>query len=176
MDANTSTQFELVRELGSLLDAAGIEWWLFGGWAMDFHAGRVTRDHSDIEAFVWAQDAGRVRGVLVDAGFAAPAGTHPDEGQPFLKHGQVLGVFFLDRAGDGRVHITGRWRDWRWPSGSFDGSRRRIADIEAPAMSVAGLIEMKANFEEQPNGAPRRAKDIADLVFLNELLARDDER
>jgi hypothetical protein len=27
-------------------------YWLFGGWAVDFHAGRVTRDHADIDLAV----------------------------------------------------------------------------------------------------------------------------
>jgi hypothetical protein len=26
-----------------------IAYWLFGGWAVDFHAGQVTREHGDID-------------------------------------------------------------------------------------------------------------------------------
>jgi hypothetical protein len=36
-------QFAALISIHELLDARGIEYWLFGGWAVDFHAQKVTR-------------------------------------------------------------------------------------------------------------------------------------
>jgi hypothetical protein len=176
MDDATTRQLELIGEIGRALDSAGVEWWLYGGWAMDFHAGRVTRDHSDIEFFAWARDAASVRRVLVAAGFAAHEGLHPDEGQPFTKGGVEVGAWYLQHDPAGRICTPGRWSDWPWPDGSFDGPRRSIDDVEAPVTSLEGLLDMKTNFERHAHGAPRREKDDADIVLLTRLLREQRSR
>jgi hypothetical protein len=103
----------LIQEIAGLFDALGIEWWLFGGWAMDFHAGEITRDHADVEIFVWAKDADRARKALVERGYAAPAGLHPDEGQPLLKDGQEVGLWFLTEAATNECGRRGGGRTGR---------------------------------------------------------------
>jgi hypothetical protein len=170
LDANTSAQLRIIGELRAILDSAGIAWWLFGGWAMDFHAGAVTRDHADIELFVWARDREAVRERLAGAGFAAPQGLHPEEGQPYLKDGQEIGTWYLQRDADRRVHVSGRFADWRWPEEWFDGPRGSIGELDAPVMSVEGLLEMKTGFASHPHGAPRRPKDDEDIARLRAML------
>lgn len=172
MDNNTTTQLHLIRELRDALGAADISWWLFGGWALDFHAGEITRPHSDIEIFIWAEDAELVRAVLVPLGFLAPAPLHPDEAQPFLKDGQEVGLWFLIQDEAGRTCTPVRWRDWPWAPGAFDGDRLTLDAITAPAMSLEGVLDMKTNFAAHPHGAPLREKDIADIVLLRDLIAR----
>ena len=68
MNEATATQLNLIREISDALATPHIDWWLFGGWAMDFHAGNITRDHADIEVFVRLEDAAAVREALVGAG------------------------------------------------------------------------------------------------------------
>jgi hypothetical protein len=166
----TRTQLRLIAEIASALDAAGIAWWLFGGWAMDLHAQEVTRDHDDIEMFIRAEDGRRVREALVRAGFVALPGLHPDEGQPFVKDGQEVGTWFIMRDAAGRMVTPGRWCDWPWPDGAFDGRRVRLGDREIPVMSAEGLLEMKLGYAKHPHGAPLRAKDIADIERLRAML------
>jgi hypothetical protein len=132
--------------------------------------GAVTRDHADIEFFVLAADASRVRAALVAAGFVAPLALHPDEGQPYVKDGQEAGAWYLTPSPRGDLRIPGRWRRWRWPDGSFDGPPGRIGHLEAPVMSLRGLIEMKKGFATQPAGAALREKDRADLERLEAML------
>jgi hypothetical protein len=170
MDDATQIQLRLIRELRDLLSAAGIEWWLFGGWAMDARAGSVTRDHSDIELFVWAEAAERVRAALTAAGYLAPPGLHPEEGQPFLRDGQEVGVWYVVRDASGQIVTPGRWADWPWPAGSFDAPPGHIENLELPAMSVEGLLDMKLGFARHPHGAPQRPRDAADIELLRRLL------
>jgi hypothetical protein len=61
-----ATQLHTIGWLQTLFAAQGIDYWLFGGWAVDFHVGRVTRDHADVDFAVWQADLDRIR-VLLEA-------------------------------------------------------------------------------------------------------------
>ena len=58
-----------LRTLEPLLQAAGLDYWLFGAWAVDFWVGRLTRDHNDIDAAAWRRDYDKIRTVLLAAGW-----------------------------------------------------------------------------------------------------------
>ena len=107
MNEATRVQFGLLRQIRDVLTEAGITWWLFGGWAMDARAGRVTRDHADIEIFILVESADAARLALTSAGCLAPPSLHPDEGQAFLRDGQEIGVTYLVSGEDGRRHAPG---------------------------------------------------------------------
>ena len=51
-----NTQLALTALLSQICRAESIEWWLRGGWAVDFFLGRLTRDHHGIDVFVWTRD------------------------------------------------------------------------------------------------------------------------
>ena len=44
---NIPDQLAALAELDQSLPRHNVGYWLFGGWAVDFHAGRVTREHAD---------------------------------------------------------------------------------------------------------------------------------
>jgi hypothetical protein len=96
-------------------------------------------------------------------------GLHPDEGDPYLKDGQEVSVTFLVHDESGRIVTPGRWADWPWPEGSFSGDRVRLADLDLPATSIDGLLDMKENFATHPHGRPRRPKDDQDIALLEQL-------
>jgi hypothetical protein len=172
MDETAALQLRLIRELAAALDPLGVRWWLFGGWAVDFNLGHISRKHDDIEAFILERDAPVVRAALTAAGFAAPTPLHPDEGQPFLKEGQELGLWFLNPGEDGRLRMHGRWADWPLPTDSFEGTALALEGAMAFAVSPLCLIEMKLNFQRYAPGAETRNKDSADIEALRELIAK----
>jgi hypothetical protein len=45
-------QLAALADVGERLGDGGFEYWLFGGWAVDFHLGTVTREHDDIDLAV----------------------------------------------------------------------------------------------------------------------------
>ena len=47
--SNAADQLRALSHLDELFGQHGIEYWLFGGWAVDFHAGKVTRPHDDLD-------------------------------------------------------------------------------------------------------------------------------
>ncbi len=61
-------QLTLIEELTSICHSLPIELWLRGGWAVDFFIGRVTREHEDIDLFIWATDAPALARELDRAG------------------------------------------------------------------------------------------------------------
>ncbi len=65
-------QLATIGWLDALFTAQGLDYWLFGGWAVDFHAGRVTRDHADVDVAVWAADLDRIRALLEPEGGSTP--------------------------------------------------------------------------------------------------------
>jgi Uncharacterised nucleotidyltransferase len=71
-------QLAALARIHGLLDGQGIKYWLFGGWAVDFHAGSVTRAHDDLDIAVWLKDHDRVAALLAADGWShAPEG-HED--------------------------------------------------------------------------------------------------
>jgi hypothetical protein len=46
-------QLAAVASLDELLGREALDYWLFGGWAVDFHAEEVTRAHDDVDIAVW---------------------------------------------------------------------------------------------------------------------------
>jgi len=65
----TSQQLAALAELNHLFVDHGVSYWLFGGWAVDFHAGRVTREHADIDIAIWASSRACVTELLRERGW-----------------------------------------------------------------------------------------------------------
>jgi len=49
-------QLAALARIHDLLEVHAVEYWLFGGWAVDFHAGSVMRPHDDLDVAVWLED------------------------------------------------------------------------------------------------------------------------
>src|SRR4051794_18741236 len=71
-------QLAALAELHELLAGRGIDYWLFGGWAVDFHADAVTCAHDDLDIAVWAADRLRVGELLAGAGWRLEADESAD--------------------------------------------------------------------------------------------------
>ena len=67
--AAAGVQLRAIGWLHEVFAEQGIDYWLFGGWAVDFHAGRVTRDHADVDVAVWTADLDRISALLQAQGW-----------------------------------------------------------------------------------------------------------
>ena len=170
MDERTSLQLEVIHDIQQTLDGAGVRWWLFGGWGLDARIGRVTRVHSDIEFWVAQTDGNSTRDALVASGFTALDTQPPEEAREFTHHDVILSSAFFDPCPDHTFRPRGRWSDWVFPAGSFDGSPGRLGDLVVPAMSVDGMLAMKEQYPLLRNGRPIREKDVRDVALLRQLL------
>jgi hypothetical protein len=142
-------QLGALSHLDELFDQHGIEYWLFGGWAVDFHAGKVTRPHDDLDLAVRSHDGERVRELLTAGGWS-----HTQE--------EGYSVYELD---DVRLEVT--FMDHgEWPPNSFEHDVAEVAGVRARVVTLSSLKADKAMIRDDESVA---AKDRADSVTLARL-------
>ena len=158
------SQIAAIKHLRALFREHDTDFWLFGGWAVDVHAGRISRRHADIDIAVWAADSERIHSWLTVGGWSHEPGPEQD-GYTVYRRGHVqLDVAFLACDEGGTMHTPlrdggrGEWREGSFPGVSvdWDGAGIRV-------VSLASLVADKSVPRDDPLTA---AKDAADLELL----------
>lgn len=159
-------QLAALAAVGSLLDEHHFDYWLFGGWAVDFHAGTVTRRHTDIDLAVWVNDAEAIHSVLASNGWEHAPAADEDGGTGYLLRGVRLELTYLADSDDGEVFVVLRDRNVLWsesPLGGdilpLDGTRARVVPLEL-------LIRGKSSPRDDPEEAEIDRKDFETLSRL----------
>jgi hypothetical protein len=157
-------QLAALGRVGSRLESEDIAYWLFGGWAVDFYAGSMTRVHDDVDIAVWLKDLQRIAKLLESDGWRhAPA--EDEDGGTGYEHGDVrLELTYLTRNADGDVFIPLRNGPVRWAKESFADDVRELSGVRARVITLASLRSMKSWPRDDPEDA---AKDRADLAALS---------
>jgi len=164
-------QLRLINEFASICAGASIEFWLRGGWAVDFFLGRVTREHHDIDVFVWSKDATPLMETLRQAVFEEMGGAPPEAQRNVARHGEELQIVLLDSNHQGEVATAGGpWAGVPWPDGILVGPPGRLGDLICPIMNPKVQIEIKEKFGEWEPDLPPREKDQVDIAFLRAAL------
>jgi hypothetical protein len=162
----SNTEGEQLAALGRihrLLIGQGLEYWLFGGWAVDFHAGSVTRAHDDLDLAVWHEDLAKIAALLTADGWKHVPAENEDGYTSYELGGVRLELAFLARAEDGQVYtplVEGRAG---WPDGAFEDDVAELLGIRARVMSLRALRADKAEIRDD---AGVTAKDRADSRTL----------
>ena len=162
------TQFRLIDKVADLLSDAGIVFWLSGGWAVDFHLGRVTRPHSDIDFIVNLDDRSRLRRLLEQDGIVATWVDKAGGVEWFESDGTRIEITYITKSNDASL-VTPGYESWPWPADSFPDEDVTFEGITVRAVSVAGLLDMKSRWEENLGEKPR-PHDLADIEVLETLL------
>jgi hypothetical protein len=156
-------QLAALASIQELLGTRGIEYWLFGGWAVDFHAGRVTRAHDDLDLVVWSEDHERVAALLATDGWSH-APEEGEDGYTGYARGDVrLELAFLARDANGVTSTPLREGRGTWPEGSFGDDVAELRGVRARVISLDALKADKSTVHGDPGVA---AKDRADLCTL----------
>ena len=118
MEMSAEDAVDLIR----LFEAAGIDVWLDGGWAVDAALGEQTRTHKDLDIVLQSSDLPRLREVLAGRGFRQKEGgtesnfvLADDQGREIDVHAMVL-----DQSGNG-VYRMSNGEDWIFPAAGFAG-------------------------------------------------------
>jgi hypothetical protein len=164
MDKLTSQQLSALARVSDLLEEAGIAYWLFGGWAVDFYAGSVTRPHDDLDMAVWLVDIPRIAELLEHDGWRHAPLDDVDGGTGFERGAVRLELTYLVRDGDGPIFTPLRQGRAQWPEeelandvGELRGVRSRLV---GPAYLMRGKSSPRDDLEEA-------AKDRADFEQLS---------
>jgi hypothetical protein len=162
VDEGTRLQLEALAEVGALLDREGIDHWLFGGWAVDFYAGAVTRPHFDVDFHVWLADVPRITALLGETGWSHAPEPDEDGGTGYERGGVRVELTFLDRDGE-TVFIPLRTGRAVLRQGALADDVRRLDGIDARVIGLDALRQSKSGVRDDPEDA---AKDRADLRAL----------
>jgi hypothetical protein len=156
------TGLAAIGRLGSMFDAEHIEYWIFGGWAVDLHVGHVTREHDDIDVAVWLSDFAAIRTLLAVEGWAHIPFSADDGYTTYSREGVDVDLAFLARD-EGGVYTPSAAGRGEWPPDSFGADVRELAGHRAHVVSLSSLLADKSQVRE---GADTAAKDAADVSAL----------
>lgn len=92
MDPSINAGFAAVLAACSLLSTLTVPYWIIGGWAIDLAAGRVTRDHADVDIMVLERDKHALWNDLPQAEVQIAPGRQPSGREPrrLALHGKNL--------------------------------------------------------------------------------------
>ena len=146
-----------------LLEEARVAYWLFGGWAVDFYAGSVTRPHDDVDIAVWLEEMPRIAELLESDGWRHAPDDDEDGGTGYERDGVRLEFTYLARDGDG-VFTPLREGRGRWSPDALGSDVRELDGVRARLVALAALRRGKSSPRDDPEDA---AKDRADFERLS---------
>ena len=156
-------QLAALGEVDARLRDAGTEYWLFGGWAVDFHVGSVTRPHDDVDIAVWLADVPRIAELLEADGWRHAPDPDEDGGTGYERDGVRLELTYLVREGDA---VFTPMRDGRgtW---SEEALGTDVAELQGVQARVVGLEALRRGKSRPRNDPEDAAKDRADFERLS---------
>jgi Aminoglycoside-2''-adenylyltransferase len=156
-------QLAAIAELDELLSRHRVSYWLFGGWAVDFHAGRVTREHADIDIAIWVDDRERIAKLLLERSWAH----HPEDGEDgytrYERDGVQLEVAFLAQDERGQAYTPLRDGRGEWPENSFGDDVAQLRGVRARVIDRDSLISDKSVVRSDPATAAKDRVDVGNL-------------
>jgi hypothetical protein len=168
-DEPAAQQLSALARLSELFEEARIANWLFGGWAVDFYAGAVTRAHDDLDMAVWLEDLPRIAKVLEGEGWRHAPLDDEDGGTGYERGTVRLELTFLVRDGDGRIFTPLRNGRAAWAEEALANDMRELRGARSRLVALAPLMRGKATPRDDPEEA---AKDRADFEELSRLEVR----
>ena len=148
MDDLGSRQLDALSRIDGLLERAGIEYWLFGGWAVDFYVASITRAHDDVDIAVWLEDVPAIHRILEKDGWRhaptedADGGTQYEQGRsasasPFsfaMRRGRSSSLSRADLS-PGRRSWSAMMSEYCWEYAPISLASRRSCSA-SPSLAV----------------------------------------
>jgi ribosomal protein S18 acetylase RimI-like enzyme len=166
MDELARRQLHALSRVDELFDGAGLDYWLFGGWAVDFYAGSVTRAHDDVDIAVWLEDLARISQLLEADGWRHVPSEDDDGGTGYERGPVRLELTYLVSGGNGGIFTPFRHGRASWPRDAFANDVRELIGVRSRVIGLATLAGGKSAPRDDPEDA---AKDRADFNTLSRM-------
>jgi hypothetical protein len=166
MEERTSQQLSALARVHGVFGEAGIAYWLFGGWAVDFYVGSVTRAHDDLDIAVWLADLPQIADLLQDDAWRHAPLDDEDGGTGYERGAVRLELTYLVRDGDGRIFIPLRHGRAPWSEEALGNDVGELHGVRSRLVALEPLIRGKSSPRDDPEEA---AKDRADFSQLSRL-------
>lgn len=168
MEEQALLQLSALAEVSANLQKAEIPYWLFGGWAVDFYVGSVTRRHDDVDLAVWLVDVPQITKLLLTSGWHHAPAEDEDGGTGFERGGIRLELTYLVRGDDGQAHIPLREGAVAWPGkDALADDVGELRGVRAHLIGLESLLQGKAT--PRDDDVEDAAKDRADFTHLSRL-------
>jgi hypothetical protein len=172
-----AAQLAALASLDTLFAGAGVDYWVFGGWAVDLHAGRITREHSDLDLVVHVDDLDGVVNLLRGSAWRDAGGSRADGYLAFVKDDVRLELAFVARGENDTVYTPLPDGRVPWPTGALGTDVGRIGDVSARVITLDALIADKSEDHGDPVAAEKDRADLATIEsFDPDLDIRRDGR
>jgi lincosamide nucleotidyltransferase A/C/D/E len=147
-------------EIIQLLEDAGIEVWLDGGWAVDALLGEQTRPHKDLDIILHSGHLPRLQEILEGRGFAVRVGGTPSNLVLADDSGHEVDIHAItfDRDDNGVYEMT-NGEEWIFPAGGFEG-RGSIDGVVVRCLTAEVQVLCHAY------GYVPTEKDLRDMALL----------
>jgi aminoglycoside-2''-adenylyltransferase len=161
-----AAQLAALGELVELFERAKLAYWVFGGWAVDLHAGEITRTHDDVDLAVWLADLPVIDELLRAVGWSHVPSDDDDGGTGYERDGVRTELTFLDQDDAGNAFTPLRDGRAPWSAEALGSDVGELHGIRARVVGLAPLTRSKSRTRDDPEDA---AKDEADLAVLQRL-------
>jgi Aminoglycoside-2''-adenylyltransferase len=166
MDDLAAQQLSALGRVNELLDGAEIDYWLFGGWAVDFYAGSITRAHDDLDIAIWLEDLERIAALLEDEGWRHAPHDDEDGGTGYERGAVRLELTYLVQDAGGRIFTPMRSGQAAW---SAEALASDVGELQGVRSRLVGLAPLMRGKSSPRDDAEEAAKDRADFAQLSRL-------
>jgi hypothetical protein len=156
-------QLAALARLDGVLAKHKIPYWLFGGWAVDFHAGSVTRSHDDLDIAVWSKDHERIAELQATDGWQHTPQEGEDGYTAYTRGTVRLELAFLARDQGGTIYTPLREGRASWPEAAFEDDVAELLGVRARVITLAALKAEKSQDRDDPVVAAKDGADVATL-------------
>ncbi len=147
-----------VQEFLDLVQELDVEVWIDGGWAVDAHLGRQTRNHEDLDIVLRTRDEPLLRTALEERGFGDVDTPDRRACNFVLAHPDGRRIDFhlvtFDDSGNGLYDVTGP----PFPAVAFTG-RGTIDGRSVRCIEPRTLVEFHTGYQHDED-------DLADVTAL----------
>jgi len=166
MSSHSGHQLDAIASLAHLFRERRIDSWLFGGWAVDFWVGQVTREHGDVDLAVRLGDRPDIHDLLLGDGWHPAPVDDQAIGAGYRRHDVLVELTFVETDDDGRVLIPFVTGPAVWSTIPFGEVTRELHGVQCRTIPLQVLRADKSTPREDTHDA---AKDTTDHQALSRL-------
>jgi hypothetical protein len=169
LDDQTESQLKVLSEISAIFSSLGYDFWLRGGWAIDFLLGRITRPHEDIDLITWIQHREQLEQALSEIGYErTPVKEQFRERQSnFRKDSVDVSFGYISRTNEGSLIMNGL-AEWIWRADSLLPQYFKLNGVSAHVLNPRQLLEEKEVYEKI--GRTPRPKDLESKKILHSII------
>ncbi|PEB50504.1 hypothetical protein CON65_19385 [Bacillus pseudomycoides] len=169
-DGQTESQLKVLNEISTLSETIGIEFWLRGGWAIDFLLGKITRPHDDIDLITWIKNRERLELELSKLGYeqASVKEQFRSRQSDFHKDNVEITFGYITHSENGSLIMNGL-PEWKWRSDALLPQSFMLQGISAHVLNPKQLLEEKEVYEQI--GRTPRLKDAESKKILRRIIS-----